>query len=136
MYGGTPPSGPAASSEIPASGAASRDAGEAPFAVVGSACSTPVGAFDPLPEIAAIAREEGLWFHVDAAHGGGILLSRKHRALLEGIGEADSVIWDAHKMMFVPALCTFVFFKDGRHSYQAFDQDAPYLFDRDSNPTR
>jgi L-2,4-diaminobutyrate decarboxylase len=111
-------------------------AGERPFCVVGSACSTPIGAFDPLPEIAAIAQEQGLWFHVDAAHGGGLLLSRKHRELLRGIELADSVVWDAHKMMFVPALCTFVFFRDGRKSYQAFDQDAPYLFDKDSNPTR
>jgi L-2,4-diaminobutyrate decarboxylase len=105
------------------------------FCVVGSACTTPTGAFDRLEPLAEICRQRGIWFHVDAAHGGGLLLSRKHRHLLAGASLADSVTWDAHKMMFVPALCTFLFYRDKRHSFQAFDQDAPYLFAKDANPT-
>lgn len=105
------------------------------FCVVGSSCTTPTGAFDPLEAIADVCRKRGLWFHVDAAHGGGLLLSRKYRHLLQGADKADSVTWDAHKMMFVPALCTFLFYRDKRHSFQAFDQDAPYLFAKDANPT-
>lgn len=98
------------------------------FAVVGSACATPVGAFDPLDKIADFAREKGLWFHVDGAHGAPLLFSKKHRHLLKGAERADSVVWDAHKMMMVPSLCTFVLYRDKRASYKAFDQEASYLY--------
>jgi L-2,4-diaminobutyrate decarboxylase len=99
-----------------------------PFCLVGSACSTPIGAFDPLEDLASFAKAQALWFHVDAAHGGPFLLSKRHRHLLKGIEHADSVIWDAHKMMFVPSLCTFVLYRNPAHSYLPFQQDAPYLF--------
>jgi L-2,4-diaminobutyrate decarboxylase len=103
--------------------------------VVGSACSTSTGSFDRLRPIGEFCRERGLWFHADLAHGGGLLLSRKHRRLLDGVELADSVTWDAHKMMFVPALCTFLFYRDKQRSFEAFDQDAPYLFSKEANPT-
>ena len=99
------------------------------IAVVAAACSTRTGAFDPLPEIAAICQQHRVWLHVDAAHGGAACLSDQHKHLLAGIEQADSVVWDAHKMMHVPALCTFVFYRDSRHRYCAFEQDAPYLYD-------
>ena len=98
-------------------------------AVVACACATPIGAFDPLEEIAAVCRHHGVWLHVDAAHGGAALLSDRHRHLLAGIEQADSVVWDAHKMLFVPSLCAFVLYRDKRHIFDAFQQDAPYLFD-------
>lgn len=98
-------------------------------AVVACACATPTGAFDPLPEIAAVCRRHGVWLHVDAAHGGAALLSDRHRHLLTGLELADSVVWDAHKMLFVPALCAFVLYRDKAHGFDAFRQDAPYLFD-------
>jgi L-2,4-diaminobutyrate decarboxylase len=98
-------------------------------AVVACACATPIGAFDPLAEISAVCRHHGAWLHVDAAHGGGALLSERHRHLLAGIEEADSVVWDAHKMLFVPGLCAFVLYRDSRHVFDTFRQDAPYLFD-------
>ena len=98
-------------------------------AVVACACATPIGAFDPLEEIAAVCRHHGVWLHVDAAHGGAALLSDRHRRLLAGIEQADSVVWDAHKMLFVPSLCAFVLYRDKRHIFDAFQQDAPYLFD-------
>ncbi len=98
-------------------------------AVVACACSTPIGAFDPLNAVADICERHQVWLHVDAAHGGSALLSERHRHLVAGLERADSLVWDAHKMMFVPALCAFLFFKDQRHSYEAFHQNAPYLFD-------
>ena len=66
---------------------------------------------------------------MDAAHGGATLLSDQHRHLLNGISRADSVVWDAHKMLFMPALSAFVFYKKKSHRYAAFEQEAPYLFD-------
>ena len=98
-------------------------------AVSACSCATPTGAFDPLEEIAAVCRRHGVWLHVDAAHGGAALLSKRHRHLLAGLEQADSVTWDAHKMLFVPALCTFVFYRDKSRGFEAFRQDAPYLFD-------
>lgn len=98
-------------------------------AVVACACATPTGAFDPLPDIAAVCRRHGVWLHVDAAHGGAALLSDRHRHLLAGLELADSVVWDAHKMLFVPALCAFVLYRDKARGFDAFRQDAPYLFD-------
>ncbi|MCA9041798.1 MAG: aminotransferase class I/II-fold pyridoxal phosphate-dependent enzyme, partial [Planctomycetaceae bacterium] len=103
--------------------------GETIMAVVACSCATPVGAFDPLEEIAAVCQEHQVWLHVDAAHGGAAIFSKQHRHLLKGIEKADSVICDAHKMMFVPALCAFVFYRNKDHRFETFQQSAPYLFD-------
>lgn len=106
-----------------------RAEGRPVVAVVACACATPIGAFDPLQEIAAVCRAHGVWLHVDAAHGGSALLSDRHRHLLAGIEQADSVVWDAHKMLFVPSLAAFVLYRDRRRVFDTFRQDAPYLFD-------
>ena len=98
-------------------------------AVVACACATPTGAFDPLPEIAEVCGKHGVWLHVDAAHGGAAVLSERHRHLVAGLERADSVVWDAHKMLFVPGLCAFILYRDKAHRFEAFMQDAPYLFD-------
>ena len=98
-------------------------------AVVACSCSTPIGAFDPLPAIADVCRRHDVWLHVDAAHGGSACVSPRYRHLVEGLDRADSVVWDAHKMLFMPALCAFVFFRDKAHRFEAFRQEAPYLFD-------
>jgi L-2,4-diaminobutyrate decarboxylase len=98
-------------------------------AVVACACSTPVGAFDRLDEVAEVCQRHGVWLHVDAAHGGAACLSPRYRHLVDGLNRADSVTWDAHKMLFVPALCAFVFYRQAAHAFAAFRQDAPYLFD-------
>jgi L-2,4-diaminobutyrate decarboxylase len=96
--------------------------------IIAAAGSTATGAFDPLDELAEVAARHGLWLHVDAAHGGGVALSTKHRAKLRGIERADSVVWDAHKLLMMPALVTAVLFKRGGHAYEAFAQQASYLF--------
>jgi L-2,4-diaminobutyrate decarboxylase len=111
---------------------AKRDAeahGRKVVAVVASAGSTATGAFDPLDAVADFCAAHDLWLHVDGAHGATTVLSPTHRARLHGIARADSITWDAHKMMLVPALVTGVLFRDGRRSYQAFAQEASYLFD-------
>ncbi len=79
-----------------------RAAGRVPFLVVGTAGTTGAGVVDPLPELADLCAAENLWFHVDAAWGGGALLSPKLRRVLDGIERADSVAWDAHKGLSVP----------------------------------
>ncbi|MBL9018400.1 MAG: pyridoxal-dependent decarboxylase [Myxococcales bacterium] len=96
--------------------------------LVAAAGSTATGAFDPLPELADLAAARGLWLHVDAAHGGGLALSAAHRHRLAGIERADSVVWDAHKLLMMPALVTAVLYKAEASSYEAFAQQASYLF--------
>lgn len=73
-----------------------------PFCVVGNAGSTSTGAIDPLQELAAIARDHGLWFHVDAAYGGFFNLTSRGRVALSGIEKADSIVLDPHKSLFLP----------------------------------
>src|SRR6266542_828925 len=62
-----------------------RSEGRIPFCIVGIAGATSTGVIDPLPELAAIARENDSWFHVDAAYGGGLAFSGNHREKLCGI---------------------------------------------------
>jgi glutamate/tyrosine decarboxylase-like PLP-dependent enzyme len=79
-----------------------RDNGTVPFLVVGTAGTTGSGAVDPLIPLASLAKHHGLWFHVDAAWGGFACMSPIHQVHLDGIQQADSVTWDAHKGLSVP----------------------------------
>lgn len=106
-----------------------RTLGQPVVAVVACACATPIGAFDPLPAIADVCEKHRVWLHVDAAHGGAAVFSERYRGLVAGLERADSFICDAHKMLFVPALCAFVFYRNPAHRFEAFRQEAPYLFD-------
>jgi L-2,4-diaminobutyrate decarboxylase len=116
---------------LAATRASAERRGRRVIGVVASACSTRAGAFDPLEPIADFCETHDLWLHVDGAHGAAATLSRRYRSLVAGIERADSVVWDAHKMMMVPALATAVLFRDGRRAYEAFAQRADYLFDAD-----
>jgi glutamate/tyrosine decarboxylase-like PLP-dependent enzyme len=79
-----------------------RVAGFAPFMVAATAGTTSAGIIDPLPELAAIAARENLWYHVDAAWGGAAAMVLELRPLLDGISSADSITFDPHKWMSVP----------------------------------
>jgi L-2,4-diaminobutyrate decarboxylase len=104
-----------------------RDAGRRPMALVAASCATSTGLHDDLEAIGAFCREHGIWFHVDAAHGAPALLSPAHRGLLRGIEHADSVIWDAHKMMRTSALAAAVLVREEWRLEAAFRQKAAYL---------
>jgi aromatic-L-amino-acid decarboxylase len=77
--------------------AADLSRGAVPTMIAATAGTTNAGMIDPLPECAEIARNFGLWYHVDAAWGGALIASQRRRAVLEGIEEADSITIDAHK---------------------------------------
>ena len=102
--------------------------GTKPFAVAASAGCTPTGSIDPLTEIGVFCRERDLWYHIDGAHGASGLLSEKLRPMLVGIELADSVVWDGHKLLYMPAAVSAVLFREPKNSYAAFAQEASYLF--------
>jgi L-2,4-diaminobutyrate decarboxylase len=106
-----------------------RSRGVPIIAASAASCATPIGAFDELTDIADVCRRHEVWLHVDAAHGGALTFSPRHRHLLNGIELADSVVCDAHKMMFMPALCAMLFYRTPEHRLATFHQEAPYLFD-------
>jgi L-2,4-diaminobutyrate decarboxylase len=116
--------------------AAARAEGRIPMAIVATGGSTATGLFDDLATMADIARDEGVWLHVDGAHGTSFLASDRLRGLLRGIERADSVAWDPHKMMFMPISAGAVLVRDRQHLDRAFQQSAPYLFHTRPGETR
>lgn len=80
-------------------------------AMVGVAGTTECGSFDPLSEMADLAQEFGVYFHVDAAWGGPLIFSDKHRNLVAGMERADSVTIDGHKQLYLPMGIGIVLFK-------------------------
>jgi L-2,4-diaminobutyrate decarboxylase len=119
---------------LPAVLRALADEGLGVLAVVADACSTAAGLYDPLREVAAFCAENGLWLHVDGAHGASALLSERLKGRLDGIDRADSVVWDAHKMLRAPTLCAAVLLRDHRDLDRAFQQEASYLFHEKDQP--
>ena len=114
--------------------AALKSEGSKVLAVVANACATAAGLFDPLRETARVCTQAGAWLHVDGAHGASALLSQWHRSLLDGVEGADSIVWDAHKMLRTPSNCTAVLVRDHRWLDSAFHQEASYLFHDKDQP--
>jgi len=90
-----------------------RRAGRPVLAVVATAGTTDFGAIDPLPEIADLCAAAGVWLHVDAAYGCGLLVSPTRRDLLAGIERADSVTVDYHKSFLQPVSSSALVVRDG-----------------------
>ncbi len=76
--------------------------GRKPFCVVATLGTTSSSSVDPLKDIAAIAKRYGLWLHIDAAYGGPAALLEEHRHILDGSADADSMVINPHKWLFVP----------------------------------
>jgi len=119
---------------LPATLGRLRADGRTPLALVANACSTAVGAHDRLRPLGEFCREQGIWFHVDGAHGASALLSPEYRHLLDGVELADSLTWDAHKMLRTSAVCAALLVRDHRALDGAFSQEASYLFHDKEQP--
>jgi len=105
---------------------------ELPFLIVATAGTTVFGAFDPIDKIADIAQEHSMWMHVDAAWGGGTLLSPTlRRKMMNGVERADSITWNPHKMMNVPLACSMFICKYKDMLKQCNGTSASYLFQPD-----
>lgn len=89
--------------------------GNIPIAVVATAGTTDFGNIDPLVSIAKLANKYKMWLHVDAAYGGGLLLTNKYRHLINGIEKANSVTIDYHKTYFQPVSSSVFIVNDKRY---------------------
>jgi glutamate/tyrosine decarboxylase-like PLP-dependent enzyme len=97
-------------------------AGDLPFLVIG----TSTGAVDPLPALAAICREYGLWFHVDGAYGGLAAMLPDASADLRGLSQADSVAVDPHKWLYAPLEVGCALVRDPKALHDTFSYLPPY----------
>ena len=97
------------------------------FAVVATAGTTNVGVVDDLEGVGAVARSEGLWFHVDGAYGAAALCAPSRRHLFAGIEHADSLIVDPHKWLFAPFDSCALVYRDPKVARAAHTQTAEYL---------
>ncbi|CAK1550585.1 unnamed protein product [Leptosia nina] len=105
--------------------------GSAPFMVTATSGTTVFGAFDPLLPISTVCKKYNLWLHVDAAWGGGALMSRKHKHLLKGIELADSVTWNPHKLLAAPQQCSTFLTRHKHLLAEGHSSNAQYLFQKD-----
>jgi putative pyridoxal-dependent aspartate 1-decarboxylase len=101
------------------------------MAIVGIAGTTDSGALDPLTEMAEIAYEEKIHFHVDAAWGGPTLFSDQHRHKLAGIERADSVTIDGHKQLYLPMGIGLLLLRDPKAA-QVIERHARYIVRKES----
>ncbi len=97
------------------------------FAVIATAGTTNAGIVDDLAGIADICKNEKIWFHVDAAYGGGALASTSMGHLFRGIESADSVTIDPHKWLFSPYDCGAVIYREPELAKRAHAQEGSYL---------
>lgn len=104
-----------------------RAAGLTPFLIVGTAGTVDIGAIDDLDELATLAHEQRLWFHVDGAYGALGILAPKLAPRLAGIERADSIAFDFHKWAQVPYDAGFVLVRDGKRHFDTFATPAAYL---------
>ena len=97
------------------------------FAVVATGGTTNAGIIDDLYGIGTVCEKQNLWFHVDAAYGGGALVADSVRHLFNGIEKADSITIDPHKWLFSPYDCGAVIYKNPQLAKQAHAQEGSYL---------
>jgi glutamate/tyrosine decarboxylase-like PLP-dependent enzyme len=101
--------------------------GEAVFAVVATGGTTNFGIVDDIGSVGAVARERGVWFHVDGAYGLAAMLVERMRPVFTGVGLADSVIVDPHKWLFAPFDACALIYREPALALSAHTQKAEYL---------
>jgi len=113
-----------------------RAEGLRPWFIGATAGTTDLGAVDPLDEIADIAGEEHLWFHVDAAYGGAFALCEDGKQRLKGLGRSDSLILDPHKGFFLPGGVGVLLVRDAAKLFDAYHARGAYMQDIENDTER
>jgi aromatic-L-amino-acid decarboxylase len=98
-----------------------------PLAVIAMAGTTSTASVDPVPEIAKICREYKMWLHIDGAYGGGIVLLPEFKWVASGWNEADSIVVNPHKMLFVPFDFSVLYVRDLEQLRRVFTLVPEYL---------
>src|SRR5204862_1605280 len=101
-----------------------------PLCIIGLAGTTNLGAVDDLKKLHEIAVREKCWYHIDAAYGGGVLLSKQNAGLLEGLHLADSVTIDPHKWFYAPLDAGAILVRDEKRLTVSFGIQPSYLTDQ------
>jgi glutamate/tyrosine decarboxylase-like PLP-dependent enzyme len=104
-----------------------------PFCLIASSGTTNTGTIDPLEELAVIAKKENIWFHIDGAFGGAVILSKKGKKILKGIDKADSITIDPHKWLFQPYEIGCLLVRDHTCLSGTFTEKPEYLRDIEGN---
>lgn len=105
-----------------------------PLMVCATAGTTVLGAFDPIDEMATLCKTHGIWLHVDGAWGGPVIFSNQYKKLVQGIEKADSLTFDAHKLLGANLTCSFFITNDPHILLAANDvSGADYLFHDNSD---
>ncbi len=104
-----------------------------PFFINATAGTTVFGAFDPINEIAIIAKKYNLWLHVDGAYCGSVIFSTKYKHLVNGLDLADSFNFNAHKMIGTPLTCSVLVTQDKKYLYESLSTEADYLYQTDED---
>jgi aromatic-L-amino-acid decarboxylase len=99
----------------------------APLAAIATVGTTSTASVDPVTEIAKVCREHKMWLHIDGAYGGGIALLPEFESITEGWGEADSIIINPHKMLFVPLDFSVLYVRDLERLRRVFSLVPEYL---------
>jgi len=107
--------------------ASDRAQGRVPVLIAATAGTTGGGMIDPLESCAAIARQNGIWYHVDAAWGGAALASEKLKGHLAGIELADSITIDAHKWFATTMGCGMFVSRDAAVLSEAFQVGGDFM---------
>ncbi len=102
-------------------------AGRKPCAIVGTTGTTATTALDPIAAMARIAREHGLWLHVDAAMAGSAMVLPECRWMWEGIEGADSLVLNPHKWLGVAFDCSLYYVRDPEHLIRVMSTSPSYL---------
>jgi aromatic-L-amino-acid/L-tryptophan decarboxylase len=104
-----------------------RQSGFQPLAVIATVGTTSTAAVDPIPEIAKVCRDEKLWLHIDGAYGGGFAILAEYKWITKGWGDADSIIINPHKTLFVPLDFSVLYVRDLERLRRVFTLVPEYL---------